>query len=733
MVRHFARRSCWLSITFVSLIASSSLAAPPRVLPEGQKPKDARLAPPKDLNGYFPFAVPKTKEEWQTRAEKVKRQILVSQGLWPLPTKTPLNVVIHGKIDEGSYTVEKVFFESMPGFYVTGNLYRPKNVSGKVPGALVPHGHWANGRFYDAGRLNTRKEIVQGAERFEEGGRSPLQPLPVQLARMGVVSFHYDMLGYADSTQLSLELVHGFAKQRPEMNAHENWGLFSPQAESHLQSAMGLQTWNSIRALDFLLSLPEIDAERIAVTGASGGGTQTFLLAAVDPRVTLAFPAVMVSTAMQGGCTCENASCLRVDTGNVEFAALFAPKPQGLTAADDWTKEMAKKGFPELRQLYDLMGAPKNVELFSYTHFGHNYNYVSRSAFFSFINKHFKLGLEEPVVADDHRWMPREEITVWDVQHPQPAGGDEFERKLVTHWHKDSQQQLAALAPKDAASLAEWKRVVGGGIESILGHGAPAAEEVELEKTEKTDLGDYFRFAGLLKNKVTGAELPVAFLHPKKWKKQVVLWLSEQGKSAIFDDEGNPSPDTKRLMDAGYSVAGIDLFQQGEFLAPGEAPPRNRPVGNSRQFAGYTFGYNHSLVAQRAHDVLTMLAFIKYDDQNAEGVSIVSLDGTAPIAALAASQSNGLSVKKIAIDTKGFRFHGVKDYLDATFLPGGAKYLDILGMLSLATDAQLLIGGETIEGAIIEAGQSAVGKPDGTEFLGDVPDNKEAILKWLLK
>jgi dienelactone hydrolase len=686
------------------------------------------------LNGYFPFAVPKTKEEWQARAEKVRRQILVSQGLWPLPTKTPLNVVIHGKIDEGSYTVEKVCFESMPGFYVTGNLYRPKNVSGKVPGALVPHGHWANGRFYDAGRLNVRKEIVQGAERFEEGGRSPLQPLPVQLARMGCVSFHYDMLGYADSTQLSLALVHGFKTQRPDMNAAENWGLFSPQAESHLQSAMGLQTWNSIRALDFLLSLPEIDAERIAVTGASGGGTQTFLLAAIDPRVTLAFPAVMVSTAMQGGCTCENASCLRVDTGNVEFAALFAPKPQGLTAADDWTKEMATKGFPELRQLYDLLGAPKNVELFSYTHFGHNYNYVSRSSFYAFINKHFQLGLEEPVVAEDHRWLPREEITVWDVQHPQPAGGDDFERKLLHYWAQDAGEQLAAIVPKDAASLAEWRKVVGGGIEAIIGRGAPAAGEVELEKSEKTDLGDYFRFAGLLRNKTTGTESPVAFLHPKQWNKQVVLWLNEQGKAGIFDAEGNPSPDAKRLMDAGYSVAGIDLLFQGEFLAPDEAAPVNRRVDNNRQFAGYTYGYNHSLVAQRAHDVLTALAFIKYDDQQAEGTILVSLDGTAPVAAIAASQSNGLNVKKIAIDTKGFRFHGVKDYLDANFLPGGAKYLDVLGMLSLATEPQVWLAGETDESAaFVNAAQAAVGKPAGLVLEGEASDVKAAALEWLTK
>src|SRR5260221_4765561 len=113
---------------------------------------------------------------------------------------------------------------------------------------------------------------------------------------------------------------------------------------------MGLQTGNSTGWRAFLLTLPEVDPERTAIPGASGGGTQTMLLAAVDPRVALSFPAVMVSTAMQGGCTCENSSLLRVNTGNIEFAALFAPKPQAVTTADDWTKEMFTKGFPELKQ-----------------------------------------------------------------------------------------------------------------------------------------------------------------------------------------------------------------------------------------------------------------------------------------------------------------------------------------------------------------------------------------------
>src|SRR5438093_11498728 len=129
----------------LSMLMASFLAAAPRVLPEGKLPNDHRLEPLKDLDGYFPFTPPSSKAEWEKRAERVRRQILISQGLWPMPTKTPLNPVIHGGIDRGDYSVEKVFFESIPVFYVTGNLYRPKNKSGKAPGVLCPHGNWDQG------------------------------------------------------------------------------------------------------------------------------------------------------------------------------------------------------------------------------------------------------------------------------------------------------------------------------------------------------------------------------------------------------------------------------------------------------------------------------------------------------------------------------------------------------------------------------------------------------------
>jgi hypothetical protein len=115
----------------------------------------------------------------------VRRQILVAEGLWPMPTKTPLNAVIHGRIERPEYTVEKVFFESAPGFFVTGNLYRPKAAKGKVPGVLFAHGHWANARLSESGDAEIFREIADGQERFEEGAGAAASSRCAQLARMG--------------------------------------------------------------------------------------------------------------------------------------------------------------------------------------------------------------------------------------------------------------------------------------------------------------------------------------------------------------------------------------------------------------------------------------------------------------------------------------------------------------------------------------------------------------------
>jgi hypothetical protein len=594
---------------------------------------------------------------------------------------------------------------------------------------LFAHGHWTNARLTESTEAELRHEIAEGEERFEQGGRSRFQSMCVQLARMGCVVWQWDMLGNSDSQQLSMKLVHGFAKQRPEMNTVENWGLFSPQAEAHLQSAMGLQTWNSIRSLDFLLSLPEVDPERIAMTGASGGGTQTMLLAGIDPRVKLSFPAVMVSTAMQGGCTCENACLLRVDTGNIEFAALFAPKPQGMTCANDWTKEMSTKGFPELKQLYTMLGVPDNVMLKRGEQFPHNYNAVSRSAFYTWLNRHFKLGQKEPVIERDYEVLPREQLTVWDDAHPAPKAADpEFERQLLRWFHDDAQRQLAP-----AAGPEPLHKNCGEGWDIVLDGRALRAGDTECETIRESDRGAWIERSALLRNKRHHEELPVLFCVPKQGNGHTVIWLSGEGKSALFAADGSLRPEVEKLVKSGATVLGVDLLYQGEFLADGKPLLHTATVKNPRESAAYTYGYNHALFVHRAHDVLSVVKFIRTQQPSPKRVTVVGLDGAGPWVAAARAQG-GEAIDQAVIDTAGFRFSKVLDLHDPNFLPGGAKYGDLPALLALGAPGRLWVAGETEQSlAPLEARYRAMNEGANLALhTGDAQGIRAAALEWLL-
>jgi hypothetical protein len=493
---------------------------------------------------------------------------------------------------------------------------------------------------------------------------------------------------------------------------------------------MGLQTWNAIRSLDFLLSLPEVDAERIAMTGASGGGTQTMLLAAIDPRVKLSFPAVMVSTAMQGGCTCENASLLRVGTGNIEFTGLFAPKPQGMTTANDWTKEMATKGFPELQQLYKLLGAPNNVMLKRGEHFPHNYNAVSRSAFYTWLNKHFKLGWKEPVIEKDYVRLKREELSVWDAEHPEPKRADpDFERSLLRHFHHDAQKQLAALAES-----AQFREVGGAALQAVLGGRDPEAIQVEWKLSHKQDHASWIQMDGLLRNLTHSEELPAVFCYPKTWNGKTVVWLSEEGKAGLFNADGKVKPELERILESGATLVGVDLLYQGEFLADGKGLQETPKVKNPREAAAYTFGYNPSVFAQRVHDVLTVVQFVRNHEKPSKELTVVGLEGAGRWVAAARGLCGG-AIDRAVIDTGKFRFSEVLDIHSPDFLPGGAKYGDLPGMLALGAPGKVWIAGETEMSLAMVLGQyrMADAKKNLTSYAGQSAQARTAAVDWLLK
>ena len=318
--------------------------------------------------------------EWQERAAAIRRSILKAAGLESIPAERPVDPIIRLHREYDGYSVDNVALESFPGFYATGTLYSPLKPKGKVPAILCPHGHFRTGRF-----------------------RPSHQTRCAMLARMGAVVLAYDMVGYGDCDQV---------KHR---NPH----------------ALTVQLLNSMRWVDFLQSLEEVDDSRIGVSGASGGGTQTFLLTAVDERIAASAPVVMVSAHFFGGCVCESGKPIHRSptTNNAEIAALAAPRPQLIMSVGaDWTRNVPEVEYPYIRQVYALYGAENKVENAHFPDEQHNYGYSKRRAAYDFFARTFGLtrrrdveqgGAEVPeqvTIEDDSA------LHVWTEDQPRPEG-----------------------------------------------------------------------------------------------------------------------------------------------------------------------------------------------------------------------------------------------------------------------------------------------------------------------
>ena len=298
---------------------------------------------------------------WDAYATHLRTRIQEGAGLAPWPKRTPLNPVIRAKRNYDGYSVENVAFESVPGYFVTGSLYRPLDAKPPYAAVLSTHGHYP---------------AIKSPEGYETHARfwPGMQARCASLARMGAVVFAIDMFGYGDSMQLVGQDAH------------------------RTPFALTLQTWNAMRAVDFLTSLEGVDSKRIAVSGESGGGTQTFLLAALDPRIALSAPVVMVSSYFFGGCACESGLPIHRSAdhfaSNAMIAALAAPRPL-LVVSDgkDWTQHVPQTEFPFLQKIYGYYGAPTSVANVHLASEGHDYGPSKRAALYRFIAEKFALNL----------------------------------------------------------------------------------------------------------------------------------------------------------------------------------------------------------------------------------------------------------------------------------------------------------------------------------------------------
>jgi dienelactone hydrolase len=653
-----------LAVAGGALFAAATLAAQGplhRVVTPGTALGDPRVSAPRTLDAPATFTPAfKTRADWDARAATLRRQVQVAVGLWPMPERGPVKAAVHGRIVREGYTIEKVSFASLPGHYVTGNLYRPTGVTGRRPAVLSPHGHWENGRLLTQPAAEIEKALKSGGEKTEAGARYPLQARLAGLARLGAVVFMYDMVGYADSTAIT----------------HRE-GFKDVEAELRLQSFMALQAWNGLRALDFLAALPDVDPTRLAITGESGGGTQTFILSALDPRPITAVPAVMVSGNMQGGCVCENTSLLRLDTNNIELAALFAPKPLAMIGADDWTHDIETKGYPEIQAIYGLFGATPSVlaKKFDYPH---NYNQVSREFMYAWLNREMKLGAAEPVAEKPFVPATVQELSVYDAAHPRPSDEATVSALRATLTAR-SDAQLRALAAKPA----ELRTVVKGALEAMVADRFTGAFTL-VEGSFKTLDGDGFAVhQAVFTRPDQRSRVPAIGIIPKAWdKRAVVIWAHPDGKASAFEADGRtPSAPIRALLASNRAVLAPDVFLTGE--AAGAIPH----VKNDEVYAGFNLGYNRSVLANRAYDLLTLVAFAK-----TTGAAEVQLAGVgrAGVWALVARALAGEAITKAAIDLDGFDFNRVTRIDDEMLLPGAVKYGGVRGIAAACAGATTL-------------------------------------------
>ncbi|MCX6929015.1 MAG: acetylxylan esterase [Verrucomicrobia bacterium] len=546
--------------------AQSALSA------EGKaSPVENRVAV-KDLDTRREFPTILSQLEWQARAKEIREHILVSCGLWPLPERTPLQAHIFGKIERGGYSVEKVYFQPLPGFYLAGNLYRPLGRGkGPFPAILNPHGHWNEGRLAD----NKDGSIAARC---------------ISFARQGMIAFSYDMVGYndtffADPDKGPAPDHSGQHRQFATNRANLLWNV----------SLMGLQTWDSIRALDFLESLPDVDRKRLACTGESGGGTQTFMLGAVDDRLAAQAPVVMVSHTMQGGCLCENAPGLRVEYSNMEFAAAAAPRPQILVAATgDWTKDTLTVEGPAIERIYQFLNAKDSFRYVRFD-FGHNYNQTSREAVYDWFGKFLLKDANAAWLKEEpYQKEPDADLRVFpDGKLPEGAVSEARLIESIKSLHRACWESSLV---HDKGEVEQFKKFMQPAWRHTL-QVEPACATLRSRAESVTKVGEYTAATLTISRSQGGPTLRASYWAPPgiitNAAAKVVVICHDTDASALPDAGAEPAGLPLALLQRGLAVLTVDRFSVGD-------PPD--------QFANFYTTYNRTKLQERVRDLMTVCA-----------------------------------------------------------------------------------------------------------------------------
>ncbi len=482
--------------------------------------------------------------------------------------------------------------------------------------------------------------------------------------------FSWDMIGYNDSRQVDHRLLDARLAQ---------WGIGS----------LGLHLWNSIRSVDFLESLPDVDKSRLACTGASGGGTQTFLLTAVDARIRVSAPVNMISHYMQGGDVCENAPNLRLDTNNMEIGALMAPRPMLMvSAAGDWTRDTPRIEFPAVESVYARLGAKDRVSTVQFIA-DHNYNRDSREAVYGWFAR-WLLGRPDASPVPEREFTAEQPADLLVFHGRDLPVGAKTQGQIVEGLIEARKARLAALRPREAAGLARFREILGPGLRHALAAEWPGEAVLVSPSTSGLTAGVRDLALG---RRGRGDRVPLRLWAAPPESRKAVLVVHPAGIEGVSQRESSLVEPLRRQ---GWLVVSIDAFNTGSALAPRDTSDR------------FFTTYNRTDDANRVQDVLTALAWLKRRPGIRE-VSLVGLDRAGLWCLLAQALAPGLDA--VVADADAFATERDEAYLDRLFIPLLRSVGGFETALTLGLDTRLHVHGTlgVFDTAAAEASARAAG------------------------
>ncbi len=479
------------------------------------------------------IAALKTKEDWMARQKKVKETLLKIVG--PFPEKTPLNAKITGTIQRDGYRIEKILYESIPDYYVTGCMFIPDGIKEKRPAILYVLGHWEQGF--------RAKEVQQFIYNF---------------VKKGFIVFAIDPVGQGERKQY----YNPVTKKIDIMGATNQHSYMAHQCFLIGSSTARYFTWDGIRAVDYLLTRSEVDPSRIGLTGISGGGTQTAYIGAMDDRIKAYAPTcyitgfrrLMESIGPQDG---EQNMYHAVVEGitHADYLEVSAPKPilMATCTRDFFSIQGARETYREVMRAYKAFGKEENFSMVE-SDSVHGYTIKNEEAIYAFFQKVFNLPGSPKF--EHLSYLPEDELNV--TQTGLVLSSVNGAKMLFDINRDEAEKKITALenARKNVtAHLANVRQKA----KELSGYIAPQPEKEPVFRGAFPRDGYRLEMYGLKGENQCIVPLYL-FVPDKPGKYPAIVYIHPQGKSA----EAGPGQQIEELVKKGFIVAAPDVINTGE-------------------------------------------------------------------------------------------------------------------------------------------------------------------------